>query len=607
MKTSALLFSCLLCGAVSVAKPPTARGEALVASSSLKMRLRGQILALVSPLRYGGSFPEGADVLALPMAQLGDWDAASRLATQQGTRDSLFRWRAEQLALRGDYAAAQVAAQKISDPGTRADGLLLIARLALDRGDWGASKAPLLAAMRELERAPDSPQLAYAAWLWGQRGDTAAARRVLWQKAYPRAQQESELAKKSQSQFSGFSSHNEPIVLSFASQLGLVSDIIEKTQPRNTPELSWILARARNRSEIERLRHWQEESKRPLSYEFLLLALSAARLGLTQEAQELRDQARGAAGHSPDDFHLKYLQLLLAVQLGEEAAVQRLQGELEGQQAQIKPAKRENVSLLVALWRLTNLNFLSAGDAVPRFDVDEKQLDFAAAVILAATPDDKPLSGLKTLALIEARRHNRERLAQIAAAVVRNIQSQARQYEAGQRKVEEGKAAWSSWSNEPVEIASILRGAQPGLEQPILDALVAQTPPVFRVSMVDQLYRAGFPDVARRIFDPREPLRREAAFQAELARATPQQIRKMHQIVTNWDDLAAVQARYDSPDAPARWFGAIRDQATRVSVLRAWIAAFYPQVELKPPYVRRVGGSSWYRVGGASGSAIGSG
>ncbi|BCM88431.1 hypothetical protein IAD21_00262 [Abditibacteriota bacterium] len=594
--------------------------SSLAVSSSLRAKLRLQILHLVPRLRYGNAFPQGADSLALPMAQLGEWNTALRLATQSWTRDSLFAWRAQQIALQHRYGAAIPFAQQITDPKSRADSLLLIARLAVDNGDITEAKAPLLGAMRALDTSPDTAQLAYAAWLWGQSGDREAARRVLWQKAYPRALRENEHDRKVQEQQRGKANgpvgrigdaKHESLVFDFASQLGLVADIVERLKAEDKPELSWILLRVDNRSDFELLRNWLQRSPMVASRDLLMLALTAARIGMTQQAHELRDQANLQVQALPleaqgERMYALTIETMLAVELGEEDELHLLQVELQKASsnnavhgARFRPV---DIPLMVARWHIIEPGE-PFDEPVARFDVANTDLESAADAIIASPPEENQLTPLKALAQIYGRRHNRDRLHQIAVATVRNIQRQAEQYEENARHRQGG-----SWSNQPIEIAKLLREAQPGLELGILETLVAKTPPIFKPYLVFGLYQNGFGETARHAFAPLEALHREAALESaiKLARDPKQQMALgEQQISINWEDVAATQARYDAPDAPASWFGALRDDATRVRVLRAWTCAFYPQIQLKPPYVRRIRGSSSYQVGGSAGSSVG--
>lgn len=602
MKTARVLIPVWLLVAVST----QALAQNTASQLSLKMRLRAQILNLVPTLRHGGNFPEGADGLALPMAQLGDWDAAERLATQTGTRDGLHHWKSKQLAIGRQYAAAIPVAQRIKEAGTRADGLMLIARLALDNGEPEAARAPLLGAMRALETSPDSAQLAYAAWLWNQSGDGEAARRVLWQRALPRALKENEIEKQEMEKqypaMAPYRADNEAIVFDFASQMGWVSDIIAKSKPSDGPRLSWILSRARSRHDFQLLRQWLQTTT-PAPHNLMILAYAAARLGLKPEARELRDQAR--LGLQPlktqprERVGALYLELVLAATLGEDDEVKRLENELK--MSQDGSPESEEWALLGPLLRLTNLEDLA--DA-PRLDVDAASLELAASEILAAPPSRSQLNGLKSLVQIDANRRNRARLASIAVATARNVERGAQQYQENRRQ-----NRGSSWSNEPFEIAKILRQVQAGSEAPIVAALLKSTPTIFRPASAFQFYQNGFPIAARQIFDPLAQLNREFTLKNRIdGERDPKkrQILESQQTNVDWGDFAATQARYDAPDAPARWIGRVRDERVRVEIWKAWAGAFSQQVELKPPYVRRVGNSRSYRVGGSAGSSLGS-
>lgn len=540
------------------------------------------------------------------MAQLGDWDAARRLATQASTRDSLQVWRAEQRALRGQTTSAMQSALTIGDAGTRADSLLLVARLAIERGEVEAARAPLLGAMRVLDRAPDAAQLAYAAWLWGQSGDRESARRVLWGKAYPRVLAQKEAQAKKGGKRNRPHDSDEGLVLAFAAQLGFFPDIVAKTKASREPGMGWILLRARNRGDIGLLRGWIENSPAASPDQLLLLAFAAAQLKLEPQARQLRDQARQRLQALPtSQLGLKaralYAEFLVDVQLNDTDALERLQSELQAVSPENAPEVGE-FPLIAALVHIT-----VQGDSIesmPRFDVAEAQLDDAAAIILAAKPSRTQLTALEPLAQIEARRHKTERLRQIAEATARSVEQQSRDYAAARRN-----NGSSSWSGEPFIIARVLRDEAPGTEKVVLDALLRETPLIFRSSSGERLYENGFLLEARQIFDPLAELRRAAALQAAIRRERDpgkQRASSSQQILFNWDEFAAAQARYDAPDAPARWWRALPDDPQRAQVLRAWIGAFYPQVELKAPYVRRVGSSRQYRVGGMAGSSIGS-
>ena len=574
-------------------------------SSALKTSLRAQILELVPRLRHGESFGEGADVLALSMAQLGDLEAAWRLATRQWTRDSINVWRVEQLAFRREYAKAALLAQGIAHRGTRADSLLLIARLAFDRRDWDGGRPALRAAMQSLDKAPDSGQLSYAAWLWGQSGDHEAARRVLWKKAWPRALKEDELASKEQEPYRSRFPRNGGLVLDFASELGFLPDVLERQKSLSAPAMSWVVMRAHSSSDFNLLRRNLETTAKPAPHLIMTLAMAAARLGMTAEAHELRDRARLQVQNLPVDIRSErsavlHMEMILASMLREDDEFDKAQSELEKANSNLSPIERDELTSVALLLRISS--FGNANRFVPRFDVEPARLEATATAILAATPSRAQFEPLKILAQIYGRRRNLERLQQIAAVTARNVERQSQEYYENRAK---GKGSW--WEYGTTEIASLLREVQPGLESPILDALLAKTPRIFRSSTASQLYQNGLPDTARKMFDPLQAILEAATLSAAIRRETNEVKRRQleqQQINFSWEDYAASEARSD-PQAPARWIAAISDDQTRVQVIRAWTSSFYPVVPLKPPYVRRIGGSSSYRVGGGAGSSIG--
>lgn len=429
-------------------------------SSALRMQLRKQILQLAPKLRHGGDFPEGADSLALPMARLGDWDAARRLATKSWTRDNLNRWRAEQQALRHDYAAAASSAGLISDSGTYADSMLLIARQALEHGNAEAAQTSLLNAMRALEKAPDSAQIAYAAWLWGQYGDREAARRVLWQKAWPQALKENESERKKHATMPGWDRGNQWLVIEFASQLGFASDLVNKIKHRNNVRQLEILLSPRTRTDLRVLRRWVEDSEAVTPSHLMMLAYSAARLGMNEDARSLRDAARLQlaklpAGANRERAIALFPQIMLAIQLGESHELKQLENEIATVYPKPSASVREDFSLMVPLFRTTN--FAETQEPLPRMDVEASELDSASTAILEAPASSSQLIGLKLIAQIYGPRRNTNRLQQIAEATIRNIEVAAQLHEESQRK-----NAGSSWPNAPVEIAKALREAQPG-------------------------------------------------------------------------------------------------------------------------------------------------
>jgi hypothetical protein len=159
-----------------------------IVSSAMRQRLRRAILkiAMSEDPEYSNARP----MLALPLAQLGDWNGALRLLEKDmnapQNSDELWHWRANQLARAGKGREVPDAAAQIKSTSTRADALLFAARTLIERGvvlhDANAD-SPILqkllsAATTLLNKPEDYSQLSYAAYLWARGGDFEAAQRV---------------------------------------------------------------------------------------------------------------------------------------------------------------------------------------------------------------------------------------------------------------------------------------------------------------------------------------------------------------------------------------------------------------------------------------------
>ena len=555
------------CAALSLSAPSISRAQT-APSAELRARLRATALQLAPQLTDDGANP-GDEGLALALAQLGDEAASNRLTSAQSTRDSIAQWRVEQRALRGDYAGAGAAAARVQSDAVRADCYLVIARLAADGGDKKgeikgadqvAARGALEAAMRVLKAAPNAKQLAYAGWMWWHLGDTATARRFFIE-TWPIAEREDARQAKE------FGMKEEPdspftqkaVILQFAARAGLLADVLSATDPKAKLAPDWLADRVLTLSDAQFLAARLQKRKPTDVQSLYWLAAVMAHQGQTTFARELRDRA-----DAEKPGYVGYGQLYLAGELGDMATLDKLAPRWARQVA----ASPQDASELRSLPQFVRA-FTFVRDQDDRFQLREGAAPAAVnayADALVRSPGTPPAVAFPLLLEYYAKR-DPKRTRALAQSVARQIARDAAQF-----ALDKEKTGSSSWSVAPTKIAAMLRrNGYEAESKAIVNALIGDTPEVFRLWQAQQFLSNGLPDAARQTFDPLPRLQNQT---------------KPQRTDYNFGDFAQTQARFLAPDAPARWFDAVTKPRERAQVLQSWVAGFSPELKLRAPFVR---------------------
>lgn len=576
-------------------------------SSELRQRLRAAILELAAaPPNIVNVRPD----LALPLAQVGDWDGALRLLRDDINaprhRDALWQRRAYQLARAGKWREVPAAAAHITRVAVRADVLLFAARSAMDRGvvletplaGSAELKALMLQACALLARGGTRDQKIYSATLWARGGDYEAARRVFARElASARRWDAAQNAKyKRYAKFPGsgpFVHQTEQDVLRAQARAGFMRDALRDAGEPDDFLLGWLIAYARTREDreaLDRIIETLPECRRITPrYE---LSMAASMRGDKEQGRAWYQQARALAAVapmpakvSPDARVMNFGQAQFAVLAAralhdaalEAEALQELRvaaAQVPTSPSSLKPNEIEVFATATELVVFRELGGATSGPAPPR-------LDEIATELMAAPPSKVQFRGLEMAASHYLHNRQTAKLLPVAQTMLRTAQQLAKE-EAAKRAKQPSRFN-PYWPTPPRVLTSIFwlqRAGDTGTE-PFAREFARNAPPRERPYAAMTLLQLGFPTLADSICDP---LREIPRMEAVRLRPSKSVIAEWG-FFQSWNEFAAAEARYRAPDAPFRWYHKLPTPSSRAEVLRAWVAALYPQPRQTPPYV----------------------
>jgi hypothetical protein len=572
-------------------------------SSQVRQKLRVAILEVAA-----SPDPNVVNVrpdLALPLAQVGDWNAALRLlkddlnAPQHS--DELWQWRAYQLARAGKWREVPVAASNIRRVAVRADALLFAARTMVDRGIMldapdaasGELKALLLAASPLLKRDATIQQRAYYGYLWARGGDYGAAERVFARtvEAAKRldAHQIAEYKENPRDPVhTPFSSRSTESVLLLQARSGLLQSALRRADQANDYLLGWWIAAARTQADLHALSRIVEKlpAERRVQHLFELSMVSSMR-GDKVEGRVWFEQARQLAttaapaltraqtGSAMFAFYAAHF-------LQDTALEAQTMEELRALAAELPESSRfmkaEEIAVLPAFLDLQARAML--GDAAPMPSL--ARLNEITAQLQAAPPSDMQFRALETVATHYFLHKQPGKLLSVAQTLLQTARSLA----AAETTAREKKPIIISpyWPRSPRVLTAVFwlqRAGDAQTAATFAREFARSVPERERPYAAMALFQLGFPRLADSVFDPKREIPRIAAYQREQWKKK----RIDWDTFTSWGDFAATEAQFRAPDAPFRWLDKVEGVHGRAQVLRGWIAALYPEPRQIAPFV----------------------
>lgn len=578
------------------------------APSELRARLRIQALQLVPELRHRNSFLEGADELALPLAQLGDWNAALRLSTKPHTRDSLFHWRAIRLADAGKFNQSREFATQIRDIPTRADALMFAARRLIERGNWigvGENGLELRLLLEAAAQTPRSDQLAYLGYLWNRAGGFSNAKQV-FTRAAQQARLDDATSAREHEQF--FRDSKTPVdkrppafrnyltsVLRLSAHAGMLRQTAQSLRSDETDLLFSLMESARTADDLRFLRSFVDTSPAPWRSRLLSkLATAAAIQRQTVLARAWFDEVEilwqtpvvDEASPPLASQHERAVEIFFfGIVLVDEALTARGEQLLREVAARATPSDRffklEEISVAASFFQLTG----AFGTTPLAFS--RAQLDELSAPVETAPPSDLKFRTLQTLAALYANQKQMSSVRRIAGEMLQTARALAAEERARFQKKDTFFDPYFPSAPRLMDVALWLRiGGDDQTARTIATEFASTVPARQKPYAAMMLTRAHFFDLADSLFDPRREVR---AYEARLKQ--PNRPDWASEFMS-FGAFAANEARFRAPDAPARWFGAIQNHQIRAGVLKEWIGAFDSQPVVPKPYIRVQGGSS---------------
>jgi tetratricopeptide (TPR) repeat protein len=606
------------CGIVKAQSPEPASQVARrqAPTSQERARLRQAILGLAA-----SSDPEYSNIrpnLALPLAQLGDWNSALRLLEKDmnapRNSDELWHWRAYQLARAGKWHEGPSAARRIKSTPTQADALLFAARTAIDRGvmlydqnsESQALSMLLQAAVPLLRRPEHYSQLSYAAYLWSRGGDIDASRRI-FSRALQNARQCQQAEKPEVFSRKGkrheIRHHDRAArgVLMMQARAGMMQEVLRNSNALDDFDISWLPSLARTASDLRAVTTFLNTlpAERRVSSLFGLSITHSARGDKTQgrcwfdEARRLTAKVAEQEPNSQPDQAQRAR--LLATMSAFYAAHFLREPELEAATLNELKAlaakfpgpdmRPEEMDVLPEFLDLEARNGMGLPIPMPPLH----RIDEIARKLQNAGSSDLQFRALETTASYYVFYKREDRLLPVAQAMLRVARQLAPAEMAARNK--KGTFFNPYWPRTPRMLTSIFwlqRAGDKGTAATFAREFARTTPVRERPYAAMALIQLGFFELADTLFDPAVEYPRIVAKQ----KANWKKRYVDWSEFWSWNDFAANEARYRSPDAPFRWIARVDNDDTRAQILRAWISALYPEPRLNPPFVQVSGGSS---------------
>jgi hypothetical protein len=580
-----------------------------VVSSPIRQRLRSAILeiAMAQAPEYSNARP----MLALPLAQLGDWNGALRLLEKDvnapQNSDELWHWRAYQLARGDQWRKVPGAAAHIRSTPTQADALLFAARTLIERGvmlrDAHADSPvleKLLSAATTLLGSPENySQLSYAAYLWSRGGDLEASRRVFaraLQNARQSARSEKpEVFRDNKGRLHQIRRYDRAArgVLMMQAHAGQMQSVLQNFAELDDFDISWLPSLARTQFDLRAVTSQIQKLpvQRQTSYLYVISIAYSAR-GDGKQARHWFDEARqieAKAAKQEDNARAS------AVMSAFYAAHFLRDPQLEAttlNEFKTLAAQRPHAGLQSAEFDVIP-EFLDlearSGMGLPFPLLTTARLDEIARKLQNARPSDLQFRALETTAGYYVFHKREDRLLPLAEAMVKTARALASaEMEERNRK---GTFFNPYWPRTPRMLSAIYwlqRAGDKETAATFAREFARTTPDRERPYAAMSLTQLGFFQLADLLFDPAVEYPRLAAKQKENWKKE----KVDWSLFASWGEFAANEARYRAPDAPFRWIGHIENDDNRAQVLRAWIGALYPEPSLRPPFVQVSGGSS---------------
>lgn len=613
MKTKNIKFLQRCCGLLSVF---CVRGAAWSqsplptpspATSGVRQKLRAAILKIAA-----SSDPQISNVrpdLALPMAQLGDWDAALRLLKDDmnapRARNELWHWRAYQLAHAAQWREVMPVAAHIGPLEMRADALLFAARTAIERGvllhqttaDSQTLETLLLKSAPLLAKKGSIEQKSYRAYLWARGGDLATAQRIFARvfTAAERAdaheievRQKQETAKTPQySLRASFLSRHARNVLSMQAHAGLLLPALQHADQADDFLLGWWIAGARTHNELEALSRVVEKlpASRSIEHWFALSLKSSAR-GDTAQGRVWFERGQSLLAEIPLSDHKKQQNALMAFYAAQflpdvalqKQVVENFRTAVEQAPAAAKFMTVAEISALPALLELRDPQMI--GEVRP---LSLAQLDALAEQLRIAPPSKIQFDALETLAMHYFLQKQPEKLLPVARNLLTTAQFLAAQE--AQKPAKKPTMFNPYWPVAPRVLTAIFwlqRAGDAPTAATFARQFAAHAPENERPYAAMILFQLGYFALADQTFDPAREIPRLMARQ----RADWKQKKAMDwSLFVSWNEFAAAEARFRAPEAPFRWLGQIENVEERGQVLRSWIGALFPEPLQEAPFV----------------------
>lgn len=569
-----------------------------------RQKLRAQILENVR-----GQYNENTKgELALPMAMLGDWDTALRLAKSDKYNpyrlEELWHWRAMQLARAGKWQAVRDAAKNIHALPVRADALMYAARLAIGSGislpDEEAAPAELRSLLAESsallrQSKAGVSQRSYNAYLWAMGGDHETAER-LFAEIYTNAKKLddqflAERGKHSEEEQMrmGFNYPQTRDVLRFQAKCGHLPAAMKHIDDVQSFDWEWMVSDIRTPADYETALRSTEKmpverkvnSMLVLCYVLTLKGDKKGALDLYNQAQEVVLQLPKSTPQDKNAYEgVIYLSSIIAHFLGDPGMEVQAMSNLRSL-AEQSPEMRKDFTLDdLKVWpHFLDLNPFPGARPV---SLAPEKLEQIARELKAATPCDLQFRSLEALA---ARYWLQKRTAPLLGVAQAMLKS-ARAMEAAEtakRKKETGMFN-PYWPRSPRVLTSVFwlqRAGNNDTAASFAREFATHVPDRERPYAAMALFQLGFPELADSTFNPLKEIPRLAAINKENWKR-----KKVDwNLFSNWSEFAAAEAAYRSPEAPLKWINKIEGSSSRAQILRAIVSALYPQPGLKPPYI----------------------
>ncbi|BCM91492.1 hypothetical protein IAD21_03365 [Abditibacteriota bacterium] len=596
---------------VALAVPAVAQGPTPVPqpvfSAALRARLHAHVVTL-APQLHLTMISSSFNGLALSAARLGDFDLALRLAKGSSEMDSVWQWRAAQLASVGKGEAALEASRHIQSTFMRAEALLAVARLEEDKGQVELARRALSAFSNLKTESPgqishfidpfQATQLAYGGYLWTRSKQPDAARR-LWKRSWVLMLARIEQFDGRQGRVGQGGNNAAPQVtdsqaraqaeiiaarefVPFIVHAGMMGDVLPYLHPEDSTAFlslfSQVAVAARTPSQRQILRDWLLAHHGPMSSDcWKILALAESYDGNIAKSREDYSHATPLpvqkAKTTQDVSGI--CELTLANAWNDDALRSEAEGHLRVQMAGMPQVEAADVEGMILSSRLISFQ---KGQMKVR-PMTREELVSATDKLLAIAPEKVGVIVLRIVAEEWRVRGDNEQVVRLAQAM-----AEAERAEMTRPKVQTTRD-WEWRSQDVLQGATWLRLAgQKEEAESVAQQFAQDTPATFRRGAAIVLWRSGFAKAAATIFDPLTELGKQQSL------PKVQKVNTPWEQFDEWEELTTAQARFVAPDAPARWFGKLPSAELKAHVLAAWIKALSPSLPDEVLYVHNLGG-----------------